>query len=109
MIYAVENAEKNVTFKFEYNDKIYDDDDEVDINIENPFEVCHGTDCKTDIKTYDFEKGQSYKINAKVQKVGESEISDYVLPAFSFEPDSSSNSFFVRINLMAFALLLLIL
>ena len=31
---AVENAEKNVTFKFEYNDKIYDDDDEVDIDLE---------------------------------------------------------------------------
>lgn len=103
LVYSIDNADKKVTYKFKYNEKV------ADKTIPNPFEVCHGTDCKTDIKTYDFEKGQSYKINAKVQKVGESEYPDYVLPAFSFEPDSSSNSFFVRINLMAFALLLLIL
>jgi hypothetical protein len=101
IVYTIDNADKKVTFKFQYNEKVQDK------NVKNPFEVCHGTDCKTDIKTYDFEKGESYKINAKVQKIGESNIDYYVLPSFSFEPQS--DSFFLRINLLAFALLLLVL
>lgn len=101
IVYTIDNADKKVTFKFQYNEKVQDK------TIKNPFEVCHGTDCKTDIKTYDFEKGESYKINAKVQKIGESNIDYYVLPSFSFEPQS--DSFFLRINLLAFALLLLVL
>jgi hypothetical protein len=101
IVYTIDNADKKVTFKFQYNEKVQDK------TVKNPFEVCHGTDCKTDIKTYDFEKGESYKINAKVQKIGESNIDYYVLPSFSFEPQN--DSFFLRINLLAFALLLLVL
>ena len=43
---------------------------------QNPFEICHGEECIKNITTYDFKKGESYKIYARIYK--------YILPAFSF-------------------------
>ena len=116
LIYAVENAEKNVTFKFEYNSKIYDDDDKVDINIENPFEVCQGDDCKNNTETYDFKEGESYTIKVNVAKKTIGTKEKYILPAFSIhdinkkvDPDGpGGNSFCLRFNLWVISLILLI-
>jgi len=54
MIFSIDNAERDVTFIFKYNQK-----------AKNPFEVCHGEECQKDITTYDFKKGESYKIYAR--------------------------------------------
>ena len=61
MIFSIDNAERDVTFIFKYNEK-----------AKNPFEICHGEECQKDITTYDFKKGESYKIYARS------------FPAFSF-------------------------
>ena len=36
--------------------------------MENPFKVCHGNDCQENIETYNFKKGESYKIMVKAVK-----------------------------------------
>lgn len=114
LIYAVENAEKNVTFKFEYKTKIKDDG--VDINIENPFEVCQGDNCIKNITTYDFKEGESYTIKVNVAKKTIGTKEKYILPAFSIhdinkeiDPDGpGGNSFSLRFNLWVISLILLI-
>jgi len=65
MIFSIDNAERDVTFIFKYKE-----------NAQNPFEICHGEECIKNITTYDFKKGESYKIYARIYK--------YILPAFSF-------------------------
>ena len=61
MIFSIDNAERDVTFIFKYKE-----------NAQNPFEICHGEECIKNITTYDFKKGESYKIYARS------------FPAFSF-------------------------
>ena len=56
LTYSIDNAEKNVKFIFEYKNEIGGQ------KVNNPFEICHGNECKKDISTYDFIKGESYKI-----------------------------------------------
>ena len=41
----------------------------------NPFKVCHGTECVTDVSKYKFEKGEEYTIEVKTQK--------FILDSFS--------------------------
>ena len=41
LIYAIDNSEKKVTFNFKYNSKMKLHDGS---KVQNPFEVCHGTD-----------------------------------------------------------------
>ena len=57
LTYAIENAERDVTFIFKYSYNNVDKN-----NLENPFEICNGNDCQDKITTYDFKKGESYKI-----------------------------------------------
>ena len=61
--YSVPNLEKDVTVTFDYNGNC----SPFTID-ENPFKVCHNNDCKENIETYDFKKGESYKIMVKLQK-----------------------------------------
>ena len=61
--YSVPNLEKDVSVTFVYNGNC----SPFTID-ENPFKVCHNTDCKENIETYDFKKGESYKIMVKLQK-----------------------------------------
>ena len=73
----------------------------------NPFEVCHGEDCESNIETYDFEKGESYKIYVKVAKLGDF----YYIPSFKFgdvNSNGSSASFHLRTNLLIISLVLLL-
>ena len=62
--YSIPNLERDVTVIFDYNGNC----SPFTIN-ENPFKVCHNNDCKENIKTYDFKKGESYKIMVKTSKI----------------------------------------
>ena len=50
LIYAIDNAEKNVTFNFKYNSQMKLDDGST-IQVSNPFEICHGAVCKDSVAT----------------------------------------------------------
>jgi len=108
LTYSIENAEKNVKFIFEYKNEIEGQ------KVNNPFEVCHGSECKTDITTYDFVKGESYKIYVRGTK--------YLFPSFSFHDinipdqdtdsgntDSGNYSYYLSLNLWIISLILLLL
>ena len=113
--YAIKNAAKDITFKFEYTEKVDAFGDE--LTSPNPFEICHGNECKGDIKTYEFKKGESYKIHVKMQDIKDDEedpYSYYVIPPFSFADEnykeSSSNySLDLRFHLLGIFLYLLLL
>ena len=101
LTYAINNAEKNVTFKFTYNKDSR--------NLPNPFRVCHGEDCKDNVETYAFEQGQSYKIIVKVVKIKEGSSDIHYFPAFKFGDIKGdwSYSFNLSSNLWMISLLLL--
>ena len=106
LTYAINNAEKDVTFNFQYTDT----DEELDEKIPNPFKICQNNVCVTNIKTYEFKKGESYKIHVVMKKIG----SDIALPAFSFadknyKESSGNNGIILRYNLWIVSLLLLLL
>ena len=106
LIYAIDNSEKKVTFNFKYNSKmkLYDGS-----TVQNPFEVCHGTDCKNSVSTYDFEEGESYKIYVKVILDKSGFLKQYVLPSFYFCDKANDNfGFSLRINILTIFLLLII-
>ena len=93
LTYVIDKAEKSATFDFKYANEIKDKYDEK-INVPNPFQVCHGNDCKDNISTYDFKQGESYKIYIKYNKIG----NYYVFPSFSFY-DQKNNAFGLIFNL----------
>ena len=103
LTYVIDEAEKNATFIFKYNNTVKDYNGKV-VNVDNPFQVCHGDDCKENITTYDFKQGESYKIYINVKKSG----NIYALPSFSFY-DIKNNSFYMQFNFWVLALLFLIL
>ena len=99
LIYAIDNAEKDATFIFKYFKEGYED-------MPNPFEVYHGTDCKDQITTYDFKKGESYKIHVNHMEYNKR----LYFPRFSFfdkTKEKKSNSFNLMLNLWNIYLLLL--
>ena len=77
--------------------------------VQNPFEVCHGTDCKSSLRTYDFEEGESYKIYVKVILDKSGFLKKYILPSFYFCDKANDNfSFSLRFNILTIFLLLII-
>ena len=105
LIYAIDNSEKKVTFNFKYNSKMKLDDGST---VQNPFEVCHGTDCKNSVSIYDFEEGESYKIYVKVILDESGFMEKYTLPSFYFCDKANDNfSFNLRFNLLTIFLLFL--
>lgn len=102
LTYAINNAEKKVTFKFTYN--------KGSKNLPNPFRVCHGGDCKDNVETYDFEQGQSYKIIVKIVIIKDGESDVYYFPTFKFGDIKGdwSYSFNLSSNLWIISLLLLL-
>ena len=101
LIYSIENADKNVTLKFNYNKKFQTD-------LPNPFKVCRGEDCLSNIETYDIEPGESYKIYVKVAKRKEKTMTYYYLPSFKFGDLNGdwSFSFNLKANLWIISLVL---
>ena len=112
LIYVVNNAEKTVTFKFNYSEKMIIDSKE--IQIYNPFEICGREDCFTDITTFEFQQGESYNIIIYINKVrhGSTDYC-YYLPAFSFydkDKEGTNNSKFnLALSIWFISILLLIL
>ena len=86
----------NKTVKFTYKD-----------SENNPFKVCHGIECVTDVKEYTFEKGKEYIIEVNTQyKTSKRNVS--FLPPFSIcISNSSNNSLNLKINLFILLFLLL--
>ena len=104
LIYKIDNADKNATFNFTYQNKE---------KLSNPFSVCHGEECQDNVETYNFTKGESYKINIKTVKVTEDKKEIYYFPSFEFKNVNSpepvpSYSLNLRSNLLAISLLLLL-
>ena len=91
--YLVSNLKENKTAYFTYNYREY-----------NPFKVCHGIECVTNLTKYKFKKGEEYTIEVKFeQHCHESEEDcNYILDSFSI-----CNSFNLKINLFILLLLLL--
>ena len=105
LTYIIENAQKDAHFKFKYQDKT----NTIPGTLEspNPFEVCHGEECKENITSYDFKKGESYEIHVKVCKVINIPGNWPIVPPFSFYNNSGSLS--LRLALLIISLFLLIL
>ena len=105
LTYVIDDADKNVTFKFTYNKKSTSE-------LPNPFIVCHGEDCKGNIETYDFKKGQSYKIIVKIVRSKDGRTDAYDFPSFRFGDINgdwpASYSFNIRTNLLVISLLLML-
>lgn len=87
LTYAINNAEKDCTFIFKYNETI---DIEGEI-LSNPFEICQGNICSVNLTSYKFKKGESYKINLLTQRLLKDKHS-IVLPAFSFADENYKES-----------------
>ena len=102
LIFSIDNADRNVTFKFLYEINSKED-------LPNPFEVCHGQDCLSNIETYDFIQNESYKIYVKAFK--EEGSSTFYFPAFKFGDINGdwSFSFNLRANIWIISLVLLLL
>ena len=83
LTFSVPNLERDATVKFKYTENV--DTIVETYDVENPFKVCHGNDCQENIETYNFKKGESYKIMVKaVKKEGSSEGTFSLIPGFTF-------------------------
>ena len=78
--YSIDNAEKDVTLQFKYNDKFQIDNSLV---AANPLSICHGEQCQNDTTTYEIKKGESYKLYINVKNF-KSDYWYFYLPSFSF-------------------------
>ena len=111
LTYVINKADKDVIFKFNYNKKMNIDSHQV--QVENPFQICHGEECLDNISTYEFEKGESYKIYLNINKISIFPLDHYYLPLFSFydkDKDGTNNSpLNLKLNLWIISLILLIL
>ena len=122
LTYTINNAEKDITFKFNYNSKV--EITGYETTVSSPFEVCDkNNNCVSGPETYEFQKGESYKIYVKIREVlvEERERSLPVLPPFSFSDvnykegsqegtgSNENNSSNLRLNLWIISLLLFLL
>lgn len=103
LTYSIDNADKNVKFKFTYNKNLRQD-------LPNPFEICKLEGTKSNIETYDIEKGQSYKIWVKITKMKSGIFEHYYLPTFKFGDINGkwSYSLNLRINIWVISLVFLL-
>ena len=68
IVYSVSNLENDIEINFSYSKGT------IIINgkkfiLSNPFEICLGNDCKNDIQSYKFIKGNNYEICTKFQNL----------------------------------------
>ena len=93
LTFSVPNLERNATVIFKYNPKNIK---YANLTIDNPFKVCHKNSCKEYINTYDFKKGESYKIYVKMTRIKDAHYhnSDVILvPGFTFYDQNYNGTF----------------
>ena len=101
LIYFVSNLNEDKIVNFSYKNKDYNP---------NPFKVCHGNECITDLSEYKFEKGEEYTIEAKFEESCIQLICLNILDTLSFcSQDSKDNSLNSSLNLKINLLLILFL
>ena len=92
LTFSVPNLERDATVKFEYTEKA--ETSEGTYDMENPFKVCHGNDCQENIETYNFKKGESYKIMVKaVKKESRYEGTFSLIPGFTFYDENYDGTY----------------
>ena len=110
MTYSIDNAEYNALLEFKYNDNLILDKK---LKAGNPFEISDENSFKTDITTYEINKGKSYKIHINT-KIYTLKLNEYIhyLPNFSFnfikikeEPELGKEISFDTNNSTAFKLI----
>ena len=91
IIYNVENLNRDVAVNFEYSPEYSFDGYTYITDLSNPFKVCKEEECSENVKTYDFKKGNNYKIYIKGEKKqieveGDNNPSFYYIAGHSFYP-----------------------
>lgn len=102
LTYIIKKAIKTVKYEFKYNDNFEKFGEK--IYVPNPFKVCHKDNCKEDIESYKFIKGESYKIYIKIQKVE----SYQVLPSFSLINKDLNNGQLFKVKFLIIVLAFLL-
>ena len=82
LTFSINNLDRDVTVKFDYNPEIKFFSQSY--YFDNPFEVCIENNCKNNITSYDFKKGNSYKIKVNMLLIEEGNNFKYVIPGFEF-------------------------
>ena len=95
LTYNIKNLDKDVKCIFDYS-STFTLADMLVTGLLNPFKVCHDDDCSENIKTYDFKKGNNYKIYIK-QETKEFEYHQYnvtynFMAGYSFYPKDDKKS-----------------
>ena len=88
LTFLVPNFRTNSNITFEYVEKVWYYE-----KFENPFKVCHENVCKENVTSYYFEKGKSYQIYVKTQKVLEYQETRYAVPPFRFYANDSDEEY----------------
>ena len=79
LTFSVPKLDRDVIANFEYSKEARLD--YAVVPIENPFKICHGKECKENLSTYEFKKGESYEINIKVSNIADRDV---IIPGFAF-------------------------
>ena len=88
-VYTVTNIKEDKIIKFKYENSIKRSFFEIN-DLENPFIICHGDNCKENVNIYTLFKGQDYTIKIKfeyrdIQLEESKDKNSYViLPSYSF-------------------------
>ena len=110
LTYSIDNAEYNALLEFKYNDNLILDKK---LKAGNPLKISDENSFKTDITTYEINKGKSYKIHINT-KIYTLKLNEYIhyLPNFSFnfikikeEPELGKEISFDTNNSTAFKLI----
>jgi hypothetical protein len=80
--YSVQKLSKDVSFSFKYEQSFSFQGYTMRFN--NPFKVCHGNDCQENVASYDFKKGETYKIYIKLTSTSYMFFYLYGFPKISF-------------------------
>lgn len=100
LTFAINNASKTVQFKFEF-EKTIKVPYEGTYEVSNPFIVCHEQECKNEVISFEFKKGESYLIKINIQKVTNPKDEDekyYAIPKFSFADINYEDSKLLKFN-----------
>ena len=88
--FSVSNLEKDIETTLTYGASSVTIEDKTFI-LKNPFRICQGNDCKENIKTFKFTKGQEYKIEVLPEELNTGSRVAYYMNSFSFMLNSGRN------------------